>query len=125
MRVLVCGGRDYGKLQHEKLHLLAEMAALHAKHRFALVIEGGAAGADTGARLFGEIAGVPIQTFKADWLRYGKRAGPIRNQQMLDEGRPDMVVAFPGGAGTADMVRRARSAGIEVFLVERGQKVGA
>jgi hypothetical protein len=48
----------------------------------------------------------------ADWEKLGRSAGPIRNQAMLDEGRPDLVVAFPGHHGTADMVRRARAAGV-------------
>lgn len=50
----------------------------------------------------------------ADWKTHGKRAGSIRNQKMIDDYHPQLVVAFPGGAGTADMVRRARAAGIEV-----------
>jgi hypothetical protein len=51
---------------------------------------------------------------KADWRKYGAAAGPIRNQRML-EGPPDIVVAFAGGKGTADMVQRARAAGIAVI----------
>jgi hypothetical protein len=51
---------------------------------------------------------------KAEWKKYGPAAGPIRNQRMLDWG-PDLVVAFSGGKGTADMVRRARAAGVEVI----------
>jgi len=58
------------------------------------------------------------QTFDAEWHRHGKRAGPIRNQRMLEEGQPDLIVAFPGGHGTADMVRRARQAGIEVHVFD-------
>lgn len=119
MRVLVCGGRDYGNKESEKLHLLAELAALNAKRRISLIIEGGAPGADAGARIFGEITGVPVKTFKAWWQKYGRRAGPIRNKQMLDEGKPDLVVAFPGGAGTADMVRQARAAGVDVMEITR------
>ena len=49
----------------------------------------------------------------------GKRAGPLRNQRMLDEGKPDLVVAFPGGGGTKDMVRRAVKAGVSVHEVNR------
>jgi len=56
--------------------------------------------------------------FLANWRTHGKAAGPIRNQQMLDEGRPHLVVAFPGGTGTADMVRRAKAAGVPVMEVE-------
>ena len=54
---------------------------------------------------------------EADWAKHGRKAGPIRNQRMIDEGRPDLVVAFPGGTGTADMVERARVAGIRVIEI--------
>lgn len=43
-----------------------------------------------------------------------RAAGPIRDQEMLDKGKPDLVVAFLGNRGTADMVRRAREAGVPV-----------
>jgi hypothetical protein len=52
--------------------------------------------------------------YKAEWDKHGRAAGPIRNQQMLDDGKPDLVLAFAGGRGTDDMCRRAREAGIEV-----------
>jgi hypothetical protein len=47
------------------------------------------------------------------------QAGPLRNQRMLDEGKPDLVVAFPGGGGTKDLVRRAVKAGVSVHEVNR------
>jgi len=78
------------------------------------IIAGGARGADTMAKHLAHAWNVPFRMFKADWNKHGKAAGPLRNQRMLDEGKPDLVVAFPGGRGTADMVRRARAAGIEV-----------
>lgn len=52
--------------------------------------------------------------FRADWEQCGRQAGPLRNARMLAEGRPDAVIAFPGGKGTADMVRKARAAGLPV-----------
>jgi predicted Rossmann-fold nucleotide-binding protein len=110
MRLLVCGGRDF----NDKERLRDAMNDVAQGQTDLVVIHGGARGADT---LAGEIARevhVKIITFHADWERNGKRAGPIRNQQMLDEGRPDIVLAMPGGAGTADMVRRARAAGVTV-----------
>ena len=116
MRILVCGGRDF-KDQH-KVNLVLD--GLQMKHNHIFIIEGGAIGADRLAQNWAkEIHGiipefVNYKTFKADWGTHGKAAGPIRNQQMIDEGKPDLVVAFPGGAGTADMVRRAKKAGIEV-----------
>jgi hypothetical protein len=79
------------------------------------VIDGDARGAD---RMAGEWAcrrGIENIKFRAEWEKLGRKAGPIRNQSMLDEGRPDVVVAFPGGRGTADMMMRARSAGVEVI----------
>ncbi|WP_245576775.1 SLOG family protein [Kaistia adipata] len=78
------------------------------------VISGMATGADTLAAEWAERFGFPLRKFPADWKAHGRAAGPIRNQRMIDEGRPDLVIAFPGGRGTADMVRRAKAAGIEV-----------
>lgn len=58
-----------------------------------------------------------IEEYPAEWDKHGKAAGFIRNQDMLDSG-VDVVVAFPGGRGTADMVRRARKAGVEVVEID-------
>lgn len=84
------------------------------------VIQGGAAGADSLALLAALTLALPYRTFKADWKKYGKAAGPIRNQQMLDE-KPDQVLAFRPSSGitkgTADMVGRATKAGIPVKIV--------
>jgi hypothetical protein len=84
-----------------------------------LVIHGDARGAD---RLAGAVAkemGFDVRPFPADWNRHGNGAGPIRNQQMLDEGHPDIVLAFPLGMsrGTRDMIRRARKAGIRTHIL--------
>jgi hypothetical protein len=68
---------------------------------------------------FGDRIGVQTVAVMADWS-IGRKAGPIRNQRMLDEHKPDLVVAFPGGRGTADMVRRARKSGVEVTEIDRG-----
>jgi hypothetical protein len=62
---------------------------------------------------------VPVQVFHADWGQFGSGAGPIRNSKMLAEGKPEMVLAFPGGRGTANIVEQARSAGVSVCEVSR------
>lgn len=111
IRVLVCGGRDYT----DAMTLGSWLGGIHKDRGIALIIEGGGTGADTLARLFGQYAGIPVRTFGANWRKLGKAAGPIRNAKMIEEGKPDLCVAFPGGRGTADMVRRARAAGIEVL----------
>jgi predicted Rossmann-fold nucleotide-binding protein len=109
--MLVCGGRDYKNVSAVR-HALT---ALHTKKGIALIIEGGAAGADRLAREWAEVNGIPVQTFEAEWERFGRRAGPLRNKRMLDEGRPDGVVAFPGGAGTANMIELANAHGVKVW----------
>lgn len=122
MRVLVCGGRDYSRtdtFNWLERNLRDEAAFAMGVNSFTLeaLIHGGARGADEGAAEWGRSEGVNVICFPADWKKHGKAAGPIRNQRMIDEGKPDLVVAFPGGRGTADMVSRARAAGIQVLEV--------
>jgi hypothetical protein len=85
------------------------------------IVEGEQRGADKMAREWAKSRGFPFLPFPAKWTIYGKSAGPIRNQQMLDEGKPDMVVAFhekfEASKGTADMIRRARKAGIPYVII--------
>jgi len=114
MRVLVCGGRNYGKTKEERDQFAAGMADAIGDKDVKAVIQGGASGADSLAVKWALARGLPVVSVFAKWHIHGKAAGPIRNQQMLDEQAPDLVIAFPGGAGTADMVRRAKSAGVEV-----------
>src|ERR1700712_5336517 len=108
MRVLVCGGRNFAdreSLFHE-LHTLAET------HGWLTIIEGGAKGADALARDWATGCYHGLVTVRAEWHRLGNRAGPIRNPRMLVSGKPDIVLAFPGGRGTADMVRQAHEVGV-------------
>jgi 1-aminocyclopropane-1-carboxylate deaminase/D-cysteine desulfhydrase-like pyridoxal-dependent ACC family enzyme len=115
-RLLVCGGRDYYQPNMVAVPLDILRGRALEKGAILVIVQGGAKGADQCAREWALGRGVECETFHADWAKHGRAAGPIRNQQMLDS-RPDMVCAFPGGAGTADMVRRARAAGVEVFDV--------
>jgi hypothetical protein len=111
MRVLVCGGRDYD--DWPKLS-----TALHRaddKRKITVIIQGGAKGADALAKEWAEVLMVPVETFPADWKQFGPRAGPMRNQDMIDAGQPDAAIAFPGGKGTADMVRRLEAASVVVW----------
>jgi hypothetical protein len=111
MRVLVCGGRDYAN----KGSVYGVLDRINERTPITCIIDGGANGADALAAIWSALRHIPDhKRFHADWAIHGKAAGPIRNQKMLDEGKPDLVVAFPGGKGTADMVRRAKAAGIEV-----------
>ena len=90
-----------------------------------IVVEGEATGADKLARYWAEQRGKAFRSFPAQWAYYGKGAGPIRNQEMLDDGKPTRVVAFhrdlANSRGTADMLRRARAAGLPVNVYPEGQ----
>lgn len=109
MRVLVCGGRDFS----DREAVYAELSAQHAKHRFTHLIHGCARGADALAGEWADDNAVNATCYMADWARHGKAAGPMRNREMLEDGKPDLVIAFPGGAGTRNMVDAALSAGVE------------
>jgi hypothetical protein len=106
---------ENARARNERMRLYGVLAI----HGPTLIIHGCANGADEWADYWADVNNVPHRAFPADWNKHGKAAGPIRNQRMLDEGKPDMVIAFPGGRGTADMVRRARTAGVEVREIAR------
>lgn len=124
--VLICGSRNFT----DRDFFARAMEKWVAKHELPVsIVEGCARGADSLAEAWAldhgasdpvSEAGVVLHHFPADWDRHGNAAGPIRNQQMLDEGAPDAVIAFTTNLarsrGTADMVRRARAAGIPVWL---------
>jgi hypothetical protein len=67
---------------------------------------------------FAKWKGIAVKEYPADWQKHGKAAGPIRNRQMLEDGKPDLVIAFSGGRGTANMISQARAAGVKVLIPE-------
>jgi hypothetical protein len=135
VRVLVCGGRSYGRVPDgcppDQIRQYAEIAArqsfllretldhIHQETPISVLIHGGAAGADAHADSWARSRSVTVEQFKANWRTHGAKAGPLRNQQMLDEGKPDMAVAFPGGKGTADAIKRIMAAGIKLVEVAK------
>lgn len=110
MRLLVCGGRDFSD---RKLFRVT----MESKQGIKLIIHGGAKGADTLADQWAKKYAIPVVRMDALWDAHGKQAGGLRNQAMLDLLHPDAVLAFPGGNGTADMVRRAEKAGLPVQVI--------
>lgn len=120
MRILVCGGRDYSDYATVKREILKTIYYLNKKNLPLLttIIHGNASGADVLAQAAAEWFGMETEVYSADWTKYGKSAGYIRNKQMLVEGKPDIVIAFPGGKGTANMVKIAKEAGVEVIEIK-------
>ena len=114
MRLLVTGGRDFTNREL----VFAALDKLDAEHCVDVVIHGAARGADTEAAGRCAVRSVPAWSCPADWS-LGKAAGALRNQWMLENTNPCHVIAFPGGTGTADMVRRARASGLPVIEVSQ------
>lgn len=110
MRVIVCGGRLYDDYEMV-LNVLAFIG-----HN-PTIVHGAATGADTCAERAAEYLGLKTEVYPADWELHGKAAGPIRNREMLKAGA-DLIIAFPGGRGTAHMMNIARIAGVPVLEVK-------
>lgn len=114
MRLLVCGGRDYS----DRRTLFTTLDRIDLERGpFDLLIHGNARGADEIADSWARSHNITVVAVLPDWQRYGKTAGPVRNRKMITAHAPDLVIAFPGGKGTANMIKLARDAGIEVIEV--------
>lgn len=113
MRAVVFGGREF---TNERLAFKA-LDILHKKFKFTCIIDGAARGADTLAYRWAKLRGIPTERYAADWVKFKRAAGPIRNRQMIEEGKPDIGVAFPGETGTDNMKRQLKEAGIPVHVV--------
>lgn len=114
-RVIVCGGRDYWQ-PGDMNRVMGELNDSPRGPIYA-VIHGNARGADSLAGAWAKRNGVREWPVPAEWSKFGNSAGPRRNKQMLGMGA-SLVVAFPGGRGTKNMVKQARAAGLEVLEVE-------
>lgn len=114
IRLLVTGGRKYADAET----VARVLDHIHEDEGIAVLIHGGAEGADSLCDAWAESRGIERLGRPANWKRYGTPwAGLIRNRAMLKD-KPDRCVAFPGNRGTADMVSVATAAGIPVQVVD-------
>ncbi len=113
-RVLVCGGRDY----KDRQRMFAYLDALHEREGITYIIHGDSRGADRMSGEWGKARHIPVKPYPANWTKYGPSAGPIRNRAMFVVSQPHLVVAFPGGSGTADMISVATQGNCRVLLVK-------
>lgn len=114
MRVLICGSRDWSAWRLIEYEIFCRLRPGD------VVIHGACRGADYHAGAIAEAYELNVEIYPALWDLHGRAAGPIRNQQMLDEGKPDEVWAFhediSSSKGTKDMVKRAERAGIPTLI---------
>lgn len=116
MRVLVCGGRNYTNAVMVK----SVLDAIRKDVTITCIIHGGAVGADSLANWYALTNDIPMDIYPvtaADWDKHGKRAGALRNIAMIEKGKADLVVAFPGDKGTALMRRIATERNVPVIDV--------
>ena len=112
MKVIIAGGRDYHLTDED----FRKLDRLHAKVGITQVVSGCQRGADKGGELWATRNHIPVKPFPADWQKYGRRAGPIRNAAMAKlVGSEGLCVLFPGGDGTASMREEAGRVGVKVI----------
>jgi hypothetical protein len=107
MKLIIAGGRYYAFTEADREFLDSMLDEVTE------VVSGGATGADKCGELWANLNGIPIKLFAADWNLLGRKAGPIRNQQMAEYA--DAVVLFPGGKGTESMYNNAKKYGLKIF----------
>ena len=116
LKILVCGGRNY----HDWHKVNSVLDTIHHAEGVAEIIHGSATGADRLADYWAEKNNVSVKRYPANWRKHGRSAGPIRNALMVDDNDLDLVLAFPGGSGTKNMVNVAKAAGVQVMRVAPG-----
>lgn len=109
IRLIIAGPRDY----YDRENVFCHIHMFQGKFGIDEIVSGGASGVDTLAEEYANLYQIPFKLFPADWEKYGKAAGPIRNQQMAEYG--NVLLAFDRGTkGTKNMIETARSIGVEI-----------
>jgi hypothetical protein len=113
-KILVCGGRNY--TDQDKVNAALDFYKCYYGRNIT-IIQGGCSGADWLTKRWAIQNGITNKEYVADWKTNGNRAGPIRNQQMLDIEQPDLIIAFPGGKGTQNMITLAKDRNFKVQIM--------
>ena len=111
--VIIAGSRDFNDYEM----VCAKCAAFFARRTPTSIVCGEARGADTLGRRWAEEHGIPVDSFPADWDRYGKSAGYRRNEEMARYA--DALIAFWDGKsrGTKNMIEIAQKRGLQIRIV--------
>lgn len=120
-RIIVCGGRDFAD---EDL-FIKSMDEILPQYEDVEIVSGHAKGADTFGERYAEAHGIPVAIFKADWKKYGRGAGPVRNKEMLEYAKQEspVIIAFWDGKskGTKNMIDQGTKANAKVHVVRYGE----
>lgn len=116
MILLVTGSRDWDN----KTIIIHELEMIYRMYHLKKVIHGGAIGADTMAERICRDLGIETEIYYPDWTKYGKGAGIIRNERMLDEGQPNRVLALHknNSRGTQHMIDYALKHNVDVTIIK-------
>lgn len=115
MRILVCGSRNW-----KNVRLIEDsLSEIQPDDEPVTIIDGTARGVDSIANSIAVQKGYYTERYPAQWDKFGKAAGMIRNRQMLIEGKPDLVLAFWDGIsrGTKNMIELAETARVPVKII--------
>lgn len=112
MKCIIAGGRDY-KPSKKDAETIEQLISIHG---ITEIVSGGCSGADAFGEHVAKKLNLSLKIFPADWARYGKSAGPIRNKQMAEYA--EAIILLPGGNGTASMRAEAIKAGLQ-FIWEK------
>ena len=116
-RVVVCGGTDF----NDRTLCFETLSELLSEKREIEIISGHARGADALGEEYAHEHSIELTLFPADWSRYGRAAGPIRNSQMIEYAQEAnaLVVAFWNGKspGTKNTIDLAKRSGIEIYVI--------
>jgi hypothetical protein len=113
IRICVCGGRDFNdkQLVYETLDKFLKI------RQDIIIVNGDARGADSLATEWAKERNVKCELFPANWEKHKRAAGPIRNKEMIDS-KLDVLVAFPGGKGTQNMIAQCKKNNVKVFEIK-------
>lgn len=114
MRVLICAGRHYADTKMSRQVL----DAYHRLRPVLVLIHGGSQFLGSDVEDWARETGVDVVRYPPNWQRYGKHAERHRNQFMLTDSRPDVIIALPGGDDTSELVSQAKACGIHVLTVD-------
>lgn len=117
MKVIIAGSRHMPFSKYDLIQKAITLSGFNVEE----VVCGQAPGADTYGAKWAYTNKIPIKNFPAEWSKYGKKAGPIRNQQMADYADALIVFIWNGSRGSQDMLSRMQKMGKPVYVVRNGE----